>query len=154
MSILLTKVWQASFKFQKKKKTHCDLHLIRNVYFLLRKPDIVPRFHGDPAKARGGGALTCCGTRRSPACFRRSRAPCSRCRAGSPPRRWSSPTGRSARRKQRGQMNSAAESQETGISDSVNVCPELTHTWKYTLRTKLFIKLHKRKKKKKAHQLL
>lgn len=103
----------------------------------------IPRGPGE------GGALTCCGTRRSPACFRRSRAPCSRCRAGSPPRRWSSPTGRSARRKQRGQMNSAAKSQETGISDSVNVCPELTHTWKYTLRTKLFIKLHKRKKKKK-----
>lgn len=43
-------------------------------------------------------SLTCCGSRRCPACCRRWYAPCWRCRGGSPPHRWSSPTGRSDRR--------------------------------------------------------
>lgn len=39
--------------------------------------------------------LTYCETRRSPACSRRWWALCSQCLGGSPPRRWSFPTGRS-----------------------------------------------------------
>lgn len=80
-------------------------------------------------------SLTCYGTRRSPACSRRWWAPCWRCLAGSPPLRWSFPTGRSG---QRGSTRIKKANKRTKIQKQpeaavpTNTHSELEHKQKMT----------------------
>lgn len=143
VSVLLKKAWQVSFKFHPSPKP------VLAAMGTLGGSSGTASSAPAPQAAGGGSpgsALTCYGTRRSPACSRRWWAPCSRCRAGSPPLRSSFPTGRSGGREQGLHKNRHQTFKKPVFLTSIGLDSEFMYTRKYVLRIESFRKVRKTEK--------